>query len=70
MCIPKIGKGNRTGIGYTRAKYGLMRRPAGVITTIDEQSKDIALGVDKALEAKGKTMSEAEIDAIGAGDQV
>ena len=40
-----------------------------MITTIDEQSKDIAMGVDKALEAKENSMSEEEIDAIGAGDQ-
>ncbi len=46
-----------------------MQRPCGVITAIDEQSADIAMGVDKALEAKEHTMSEEEIDAIGAGDQ-
>ena len=46
-----------------------MPTPARVITAIDEQSADIALGVDKALEAKEHTMSEEEIDAIGAGDQ-
>ena len=56
-------------IGYDRAKYGFDCDTCGVITAIDEQSKDIALGVDKALEAKENTMSDAEIEAIGAGDQ-
>ena len=56
-------------IGYTRAKYVFDADTCGVITTIDEQSKDIAMGVDKALEAKENSMSEEEIDAIGAGDQ-
>ncbi len=56
-------------IGYTRAKYGFDADTCGVITAIDEQSVDIALGVDKALEAKERTMSEDEIEAIGAGDQ-
>lgn len=67
--IPKIVRETVREIGYTRAKYGFDAETCGVITTIDEQSKDIALGVDKALEAKENTMSEAEIDAIGAGDQ-
>lgn len=67
--IPKIVRETVRGIGYTRAKYGFDAETCGVITTIDEQSKDIALGVDKALEAKENNMSEAEIDAIGAGDQ-
>ena len=56
-------------IGYDRAKYGFDCDTCGVITAIDEQSKDIAMGVDKALEAKENTMSDAEIEAIGAGDQ-
>ena len=67
--IPKIVRETVREIGYTRAKYGFDAETCGVITTIDEQSKDIALGVDKALEAKENNMSEAEIDAIGAGDQ-
>ena len=53
-------------IGYTRGKYGFDAETCAVITAIDEQSTDIAMGVDKALEAK---MGEDEIDAIGAGDQ-
>ena len=56
-------------IGYTRGKFGFDAETCGVITAIDEQSADIAMGVDKALEAKEHTMSEEEIDAIGAGDQ-
>lgn len=56
-------------IGYDRAKYGFDCHTCGVITAIDEQSTDIAMGVDKALEAKKGEMSEAEIEATGAGDQ-
>ena len=59
-------------IGYDRAKYGFDCDTCGVLTAIDEQSADIALGVDKALEAKQageKHMTEEELDAIGAGDQ-
>ena len=67
--IPKIVRDTVREIGYTRAKYGFDAYTCGVITTIDEQSADIALGVDKALEAKENKMSEEELDAIGAGDQ-
>ena len=67
--IPKIVRETVREIGYTRAKYGFDADTCGVITTIDEQSADIAMGVDKALEAKENTMSDKEIDAIGAGDQ-
>ena len=67
--IPKIVRETVREIGYTRAKYGFDADTCGVITTIDEQSTDIAMGVDKALEAKENTMSDEEIDAIGAGDQ-
>lgn len=56
-------------IGYNRAKYGFDGETCGVIVSIKEQSADIALGVNKALEAKTGEMSEAEIEAIGAGDQ-
>lgn len=56
-------------IGYDRAKYGFDGETCGVIVSIKEQSADIALGVNKALEAKTGEMSEAEIEAIGAGDQ-
>ena len=67
--IPKIVRDTVREIGYTRAKYGFDADTCGVITTIDEQSADIALGVDKALEAKEHKMSEEELEAIGAGDQ-
>ena len=56
-------------IGYTKSEYGFDGITCAVVTTIDEQSADIALGVDKALEAKEGLMSEDEIEAIGAGDQ-
>ncbi len=56
-------------IGYDRAKYGFDCDTCGVLVAIDEQSADIAMGVDKALEAKENQMSDAEIEAIGAGDQ-
>ena len=67
--IPKIVRDTVREIGYTRAKYGFDADTCGVITAIDEQSSDIAMGVDKALEAKENKMSEEELDAIGAGDQ-
>lgn len=67
--IQKIVRDTVREIGYTRGKFGFDADTCGVITTIDEQSVDIALGVDKALEAKENTMSDEEIDAIGAGDQ-
>lgn len=64
--IQKIVRDTVREIGYTRGKYGFDAETCAVITAIDEQSTDIAMGVDKALEAK---MGEDEIDAIGAGDQ-
>ena len=67
--IQKIVRETIKEIGYTRAKYGFDAETCGVITAIDEQSSDIAMGVDKALEAKENRMSEEEIAAIGAGDQ-
>lgn len=67
--IQKIVRETVREIGYDRAKYGFDCDTCGVLTAIDEQSADIALGVDKALEAKEHRMSEEEIDAIGAGDQ-
>ena len=66
--IQKIVRDTIKEIGYTRGKFGFDAETCGVITAIDEQSADIAMGVDKALEAKEHTMSEEEIDAIGAGD--
>lgn len=67
--IQKIVRETIRGIGYDRAKYGFDCDTCGVIVAIDEQSTDIALGVDKALEAKEHRMSDAELEAIGAGDQ-
>lgn len=67
--IPKIVRDTIREIGYNRAKFGFDADTCGVIITIDEQSADIALGVNKALEAKENRMSEEELDAIGAGDQ-
>ena len=63
--IQKIVRDTVREIGYTRGKYGFDADTCGVITAIDEQSADIALGVDKALEAKENKMSEEEIAAIG-----
>ncbi|WP_404444726.1 methionine adenosyltransferase [Sutcliffiella horikoshii] len=67
--IPKIVRETIQGIGYTRAKYGFDAETCAVLTSIDEQSADIAMGVDQALEAREGQMSDAEIEAIGAGDQ-
>lgn len=67
--IPKIVRQTVKEIGYTRAKYGFDSETCAVLTSIDEQSPDIAMGVDKALEAREGSMTEEELDAIGAGDQ-
>ena len=67
--IQKIVRDTIREIGYTRGKYGFDADTCGVITAIDEQSGDIAMGVDKALEAKEHTMTDDQIEAIGAGDQ-
>ena len=67
--IQKIVRDTVREIGYTRGKYGFDADTCGVITAIDEQSTDIAMGVDKALEAKENQMNDEQIDAIGAGDQ-
>ena len=67
--IPTIVRDTIREIGYTRAKYGFDADTCAVITSIDEQSSDIAMGVDKALEAKMNEMGDDEIEALGAGDQ-
>jgi len=67
--ITKVVRQTIKEIGYDRAKYGFDADTCSVLTSLDEQSADIAMGVDKALEAKEGHMSEEEIDAIGAGDQ-
>lgn len=67
--IPKIVRDTVKEIGYDRAKYGFDADTCAVITSIDEQSPDIAAGVDTALEARERSMSDEEIEEIGAGDQ-
>ncbi len=67
--IQKIVRDTVKEIGYTKSEYGFDGNTCAVMVAIDEQSADIAMGVDKALEAKENKMSEAEIEAIGAGDQ-
>lgn len=67
--IQKVVRETVRQIGYDRAKFGFDCDTCGVLVSLDEQSADIALGVDKALEAKENSMSEEELDAIGAGDQ-
>lgn len=67
--IQKLVRGTIREIGYDRAKFGFDADTCGVITAIGEQSADIALGVDQALEAREGNMTDAEIEAIGAGDQ-
>ncbi|RLY82455.1 methionine adenosyltransferase, partial [Staphylococcus hominis] len=66
--IPKVVRETIKNIGYTRAKYGYDYQTMAVLTAIDEQSPDIAQGVDKALEYRNN-ISEEEIEATGAGDQ-
>ncbi len=67
--IPKVVRNTIKDIGYDRAKYGFDGETCAVITSIDEQSGDIAMGVDKALEAKTGEMTDSLIETIGAGDQ-
>ncbi len=67
--IDKLVRQTIRDIGYTRAKYGFDYQTCGILISLKEQSADIALGVDKALEAKMGEMSDEEIEAIGAGDQ-
>jgi len=67
--IPHVVRETVREVGYTRAKYGFDADTCAVLTSIGEQSADIAMGVDRALEAKNGEMTENDIDAIGAGDQ-
>lgn len=67
--IPRLVRNTIKDIGYTRAKYGFDCETCAVITSLDEQSGDIAMGVNKAYEAKKGEMSDSEVEAIGAGDQ-
>ncbi len=67
--IQKIVRDTVREIGYTKSDYGFDANTCGVMVVLDEQSSDIAMGVDKALEARENTMTDDEIEAIGAGDQ-
>ncbi len=67
--IPKLVRTTIKEIGYTRAKYGFDSETCAVLTSLDEQSGDIAMGVNQALEAKSGKMSDSDVEAIGAGDQ-
>jgi S-adenosylmethionine synthetase len=67
--IPNVVRQTVREIGYTRAKYGFDADTCAVLTSIGEQSEDIALGVNQALEAKKGEMTDSDIEAIGAGDQ-
>ena len=67
--IQKVVRDTIREIGYDHSEYGFDANTCGVIVALDEQSKDIAMGVDKALEARDNKLSDAEIEAIGAGDQ-
>ncbi|GIP35586.1 methionine adenosyltransferase [Paenibacillus sp. J2TS4] len=67
--IPAIVRNTIKEIGYTRAKYGFDYKTCAVLTSLNEQSADIAQGVDRALEAREGQMSDEEIEALGAGDQ-
>ena len=67
--VQKIVRDTIAEIGYTNAEYGFDANTCAVMVALDKQSADIAMGVDKALEAKENTMTDSEIDAIGGGDQ-
>ncbi len=67
--IQKIVRDTIREIGYDHSEYGFDANTCGVMVALDEQSADIAMGVDKALEARGGELSDAQIEAIGAGDQ-
>ena len=67
--IPKIVRNTVREIGYDRAKYGFDCDTCAVVTSIDEQSPDIAMGVDNALESREGHMTDNQIETIGAGDQ-
>ena len=67
--IQKIVRDTVADIGYTRGKYGFDAQTCGVIVSLDEQSPDIAMGVNQALEARENLMSDEDLEAIGAGDQ-
>src|SRR3979411_1070159 len=67
--IPRLVRETVKGIGYTRAKYGFDAETCGVVVAIDEQSPDIAQGVDNAYEVQHDPGDDDPLDSIGAGDQ-
>lgn len=67
--IPQIARNTIRNIGYTNAEFGFDADTCAIITSIDEQSTDIAMGVDKAMEIKESDLTNEELDSIGAGDQ-
>mgnify|MGYP005753158001 FL=1 len=67
--IPKIVRDTVREIGYDRSEYGFDGNTCAVFIALDKQSPDIAMGVDKALEAREYGMTDEELEAIGAGDQ-
>ena len=67
--IPRLVRDTVKGIGYTRAKYGFDAETCGVVVAIDEQSPDIAQGVDKAYELTHDPSDDDPLDSVGAGDQ-
>src|SRR5512145_870563 len=67
--IQDIVRETISDIGYVDASYGFDARTCGVLVSLKGQSPDIAMGVDKALEAKRGEITEAQIEAVGAGDQ-
>ena len=67
--IPQIVRDTVWEIGYTRAKYGFDGETCGVVTSIKEQSQDIAMGVNHAQESRQKANNSSEVDSLGAGDQ-
>ena len=67
--IPHVVRETVRSVGYTRAKYGFDADTCAVLTSIGEQSADIALGVNRSLESKSGEMTDSDIEAIGAGDQ-
>ena len=67
--IQKVVRETIKNIGYDRSEYGFDANTCGVIVALDEQSSDIAMGVDKSLEAKEEAIEKGQASTIGAGDQ-
>ncbi len=69
VSIPEIVRETIRSVGYTRAKFGFDCDTCGVITTIDEQSSDIAVGVNHSIEERGEDLTDDDLNRLGAGDQ-